>query len=837
MLLENHPVPALIWQERQIGYTELLARIHQVSQQCRPFDITGGKVAICSENRLEWVYAFYASIQLGCTVVPIDAMSSVEDLRYILDDCEPELVFCSDTTQEVVRQALALSRIRPALMLLDALDPPLAGGGGGAETLSAPSSAFSEPIPEPPSDATLLLIYTSGTTGSPKGVMLSWDNLRANLESVSQQVPIYSPGQRVLVLLPLHHIFPLLGALIAPLFTGGTCVFSPSMAAEEMLRTLNAHQVTIIIGVPRLYRLIAQSIRDKLNARLLTRLLFALAGRLQSPAFSKRLFSKVHARFGGQIRYLVSGGAKLDEEVFRDLTTLGFEVLEGFGMTEAAPMITFTRPGESRLGSAGRPMPCNEVRLVDGEITTRGRNVMQGYYRRPEETAAVIQDGWLHTGDLGFFDAEGGLHISGRKKEILVLENGKNINPVEIETALKAASSLIAEVGVFLHHEMLSAAVVPDFRAARRQGVTEIERVLKEQVLAPYNQRVTPYKRLLQLYLLGDELPKTRLGKLKRFLLPELVSDASANTSATTAVPEPDFEDYRVIQRFLEQQKGRKVSAGDHLELDLGLDSLDRVELQSFLSQTFGVALSEEALMDHPRVGRLAELIRENKTTLARTTTDWGGILRQRTEIDLPRSWLAHNLLRHALAWLARGYFRLSATGLEQLPDGPCILAANHQSFLDGLFVAAFLDNATLKRTYFFAKAKHVKPGWRRFLAARNNVIVLDLDQDLQQALRGLAEVLRRGSNLIIFPEGTRTQDGAVAPFRKTYSILSAELGVPVVPVAISGAWQALPAGSRWPKWRAPIAVRFLPPLWSDRETYDEFNQRVMGRIVAAVVG
>lgn len=844
MLLQQQNVPALIWQQNQIGYPELLAKIEAVAQQF-PSHLSG-KVAICAENRLEWVYAFYAALKQGCTLVPIDFMSSVEDVRYILDDCEPELVLCSNTTRDVVTEALAASRIAPPLRLLEALElshtkPPVGAPSWAAASAGdhsrRPISALE--IPEPAPDATVLLIYTSGTTGSPKGVMLSWDNLRANLESVSQSVPIYTPGQRVLVLLPLHHIFPLLGALIAPLFTGGTCVFSPSMAAEDMLRTLNEHQVTIIIGVPRLYRLIAKSIRDKINASAIARLLFALAARLQSPALSKRLFGKVHARFGGQVRYLVSGGAKLDEAVFRDLTTLGFEVLEGFGMTEAAPMITFTRPGESRVGSAGRPMPCNELRIVDGEITTRGRNVMQGYYQRPEETAAVIRDGWLYTGDLGFLDDSGALHISGRKKEIIVLESGKNINPVEIEEALKAMTSLIAEVGVFLHQGTLHAALVPDFREARKQGLNELERVLKEQVLAPYNQRVTPYKRVMQLHLFGDELPKTRLGKLKRFLLPDLLSESKSESesaaSVTTAALEPAFEEYRAIQRFLEQQKEQKVSASDHLELDLGLDSLDRVELQSFLNLTFGAGISEETLMDHPRVGRLAELIRDKKTTMAHAVMDWGTILRQRAEIALPHSWFAHNPLRHAMALLARSTFKLNATGLEHLPAGPCILAANHQSFLDGLFIAAFLDNATMKRTYFFAKAKHVKRGWLRFLAARNNVIVLDLEQDLQQALRSLAEVLRRGSNLIIFPEGTRSKDGAVAGFRKTYAILSAELGVPVVPVAISGAWEALPTGSHLPKFRAPIEVRFQPSVQPGEQTYDQLNQRVMGQVVAAL--
>lgn len=817
MLLEQHERTALIWRNQRISYRELLACIDGYARQFPQAEYR--KAALFSENRLEWVYAFYAGLKQGCTMVPIDFMSSAEDVAYILDDCHPELVFCSKDTRTVMEQAIARSGCRPRVLVLDEMAAEVADG----EPL---------PLPLPDPEKTLLLIYTSGTTGSPKGVMLSWDNLLANIESVSVQVPIYTPGERVLALLPMHHIFPLLGSLMVPLYTGGTCVFSPSMASEDMLHALNAHRVTTIIGVPRLYSLIAQSIKEKIDASLPARLLFALAGGVHSQALSKRLFGKVHRRFGGHIRYLVSGGAKLDETVGRDLTTLGFEVLEGFGMTEAAPMIAFTHPGDVKIGSAGRPMPCNEVRILDGEVITRGRNVMQGYYNRPDETAAVMKDGWLHTGDLGHLDNQGFLHITGRRKEIIVLPNGKNINPVEVEHKLAELSDSVAEVAVFLHQDNLQAVIVPDFRRVREQRIANLETHLREEVLAAYNLVVSPYKKVMKLHLLGEELPKTRLGKIKRFMLPELVADSG---TAVKHPPEPDYPEYQTIRRFLQQQKGNEVFASDHLELDLALDSLDKVGLQSFLQGTFGVDVTEETLIDHPTVGGIADYIRANKTKSQISVMDWSEILRQPSDVRLPRSWIAHNPLRHAMALLARGYFRLSVKARNNIPAGPCIIAPNHQSFLDGLFVAAFLDNSTMKRTYFFAKAKHVNRPWLRFLASRNNIIVLDLERDLKHALQNLAEVLRQGRNIIIFPEGTRSKDGSLAPFRKAYAILSCELGVPVVPVAIKGAWQALPRGSRFPRAFAPIEVRYLDPVEPGDHSYESLNQTVMGRVQTLV--
>jgi long-chain acyl-CoA synthetase len=458
---------------------------------------------------------------------------------------------------------------------------------------------------------------------------------------------------------------------------------------------------------------------------------------------------------------------------------------------------------------------------------------MQGYYKRPEETAEVIRDGWLHTGDLGYLDAAGLLHITGRKKEIIVLPNGKNINPTEIEGKLAGMADGISEVAVFLHQEGLHAAMVPDIKRLRELNIADVAAHLRNDVLARYNRAVTPYKKIMKLHLLKQELPKTRLGKLKRFLLADLVAE---DRSEQARGPEPDFAEYLAIRQFVQEQKTDvEVYADAHLELDLGFDSLDLVGLQSFLEGTFGIDVTEQALADHPSLRHLAEQVRENKTRNSVAALDWAEILGQRSKLDLPRSWAVHNLFRHILTLPLRGYFRLSATGQHNLPTGPCILAPNHQSFLDGLFVAAFLDNAAITRTYFFAKAKHVDKPWLRYLAARNNVIVFDLEHDLKHALQNLAEVLRQGCNLIVFPEGTRTKDGDMAPFRKTYAILSRELGVPVVPVAIDGAWDALPTGARLPKPLAPIRVSFLEQIEPGEQTYDALNEAVMSRVRGAL--
>jgi long-chain acyl-CoA synthetase len=339
---------------------------------------------------------------------------------------------------------------------------------------------------------TAVIIYTSGTTGSPKGVMLSYDNLLVNIEAVTNDVNIYKEEDKVMVLLPLHHIFPLMGTMVIPLSVGGTIVFSPSMASEDIMATLQ-HGITIIIGVPRLYNLIRKGIRDKINKSGIAKLLFKIAEKKNSLTFSRKIFGSVQRKFGGKIKFMVCGGAALDKDVCKDYLTLGFEILEGFGMTECAPMITFTRPGRVLPGSAGEPLKTNEVKVIDGEIVNRGRNVMLGYYNRPEETGAILKDGWLYTGDLGYLE-NNRIFITGRKKEIIVLSNGKNINPEEIENKISSYSEVITEIGVFEKQDMLHAVIYPDYQKAKQLGIDNVEEMIKWQVIHKYNQSVTPYK-------------------------------------------------------------------------------------------------------------------------------------------------------------------------------------------------------------------------------------------------------------------------------------------------------------------------------------------------------
>lgn len=501
--------PALVYKNQSFSYTALLQHIACYAAAFAPHKPS--KVLVFADNSPEFVFAFYGALRCGAVVVPADAQSSPKELAYMMADCRPEVLFCTEAKRETVDKALSLVEPYGCVLCTEA----------GID-LSAVEAQRAEPLAVPALDQTMCLIYTSGTTGNAKGVMLSYDNVLFNCGAVSEDVSIYKEDSRVLILLPLHHVFPLLGTLVAPLSVHATTYMAERMTPDAILGTLKRGRITLMIGVPKLYDVLVEGIMKKINEKAFTRLAYRVIGALGSDALAKKVFAQVHTKFGGHIQYLVSGGAALSKRTARILKNLGFYVLEGYGMTEAAPMISFTRPGRRKIGYTGDPLTGVELRFTDkGEVCVRGRNVMQGYYNRPEETAQVIQDGWLHTGDTGCLDRHG-LRLTGRIKEIIVTSGGKNINPEELEAALCQRLSYIKEVAVFMQNDCLRALICPKVEALKEKTLDCIQNLVKKD-LSLFNREVSVYKRIKKFDILCTDLPRTRLGKIQRFKLSSLL--------------------------------------------------------------------------------------------------------------------------------------------------------------------------------------------------------------------------------------------------------------------------------------------------------------------------
>ncbi|MFO7656247.1 MAG: AMP-binding protein [Bacteroidales bacterium] len=777
----------------------------------------GQKVLIFSENRPEWVFALYAAWKNHAIVVPVDAMSAADELAYILSDSKPEIVFCSAAKKEALSSAINIAGFYPDVLIFEEK---------GIADLTVNDTVLGFEFPELSDIA--LIVYTSGTTGNPKGVILSFENLMLNLTAVSDIVPIYTEKENVLILLPLHHILPLMGTVVLPFYAGCTAAMSPSAASEDIIRTLQENSISIIVGVPRLYNVIRKGIMDKINAGLLPRLMFSVARMVNSFKFSRTLFKTVHKKFGGNIRYMVSGGAAIDKQVVQDFKTLGFEILEGFGMSEAAPMITFSRPSKVKPGSVGEPLPGVIIEIRDGEVVVKGKNITQGYYNKPLETSEVLKNGWLYTGDLGYIDNDGYLYITGRKKELIILSNGKNINPEEVERKLLSIAGGIKEAGVYAVNDTLQTVIYPDFNWLKQQHIDNINHYFKWKVIDYYNTQVSPYKKILGFALVNEELPKTRLGKIQRFKLEKYSQHLKSRKNDVTFEP---FQEYTMLEKFLEDQLGKQVSPYDHLELDLAIDSLGLVSLSVFVNTSFGLNINENEFSRFESVLKLAEHIRHNRSKLVMEHIIWSDILKSPFHIHLPSSGFTSTFSRYFARVFLKTYFRIRTEGLTNLPDGPCIIAPNHQSFFDGFFLNAIFKNKLMNKTYFYAKEKHFRTRLLKSFAKWNNIIIMDINKDLKESIQKLAAVLNKGKNVIIFPEGTRTIDGTLGQFKKTFAILSQELNIPVVPVVIDGSYRALPSGSWFPKPLSKITIKVLQPVYPENHTYESLTSIVFGHI------
>ncbi len=797
-MIKDFQKTAIMVGERNVSYTEMLQRVQLFAQHTT--GKAGDRVLVLSENREGWIYAFLSVWARKQIATPVDAGSTAHDVAYIIKDCRPVCVWTSRTKVDIIREAIELAGVQVEIRLIDDYEhAPVQGDKAVIETR--------------PQD-TALIIYTSGTTGSPKGVMLSFANLEANISAVSDDVPIFNAERRTLVLLPLHHVLPLMGTLVIPLCKGGGVAICPTMSGPDIMDTLCRGQVAIMIGVPRLWQTLYMGIKKKIDAHAITRFLFWLCAKVGSPALSKTIFKSVHQKMGGHITYCVCGGASLDREIGNGLRTLGLDVLEGYGMTEAAPMITFTRPGDIVPGCAGLPLSTVECKIVNGELLAKGPNVMQGYYNRPEETAEVLdKDGFLHTGDLARFDEKGRVYITGRSKEIIVLSNGKNVQPAEIEFKLEQYAEMVKEAAVVQDGDMLRAIIVPQTAWIGDKTDETMEVILKREVIEPYNRTVANYKKLMGVFVYRGDLPRTRLDKLQRYKLKEILEVGSHRRQAVEVDVEPTFEEYQIIKHYLEQEKKVKLKPTDHLETDLAMDSLDKVSLQGFIDQSFGLHIKLDRMTEFKNVQALCEYIADRKTRMVIEETDWHQLLHGATShLTLPKPAFTYPLVSRLFKLNFRLYNRLSVKGTEHIPaKGPFIVAPNHESYLDGALVLAGMPWSTVKQCYSYATEEHVKSGMMKALAHRHNVILMERG-NLKNSILKLAEVLKQGSNVIIFPEGSRTRDGKINNFKKMFAILSKELGVPVLPVCIRGAYEALPRGTHYVKPHK-IEVEYLAPI------------------------
>ena len=819
---------AITYGEQKISYADVIKYVNFYSDF---LDIEkDDRSALMMENRPESIFSFFSIWAKKGIAISLDAGYTVDQLAYVLGDSEPKYLFVSNKTKEVAEAANSKLNNAIKIINVDELQMP------------ADYKIKQEEFSNDSNEDVAVLVYTSGTTGNPKGVMITYENIETNMAGV-RAVDLVNENDVILAMLPYHHIMPLCFTLILPMYLGVPIVLLTEISSASLLKTLQENRVTVIVGVPRVWEMLDKAIMTKINQSSVAKFMFKLASKTNSMSIRKMLFSKVHKQFGGHIRLMVSGGAKIDKNILEDFRTMGFRAIQGYGMTETAPIIAFNVPGRERSDSVGEVIPNVEVKIADdGEVLVKGKNVMKGYYKNEAATKEAFDaEGWFHTGDLGKMDGKY-LIIIGRKKEMIVLPNGKNIDPNDIEAEIMKNTDLIKEIAVTEYNEQLVAIIYPDFEKLQAQQIVNIKDAIKWEVIDKYNVTAPNYKKIHDIKIIKQELPKTRLGKIRRFMLKDLLEDKveapeKKVEKKIVEVPSEIKEKYDIINKYITERYNKDIDLDSHIELDLGFDSLDIVEFMNFLNSTFDIEIVEQDFVDHKTISDIIKLVEEKSGITSEKAVEkvdknenLKKIIDSDSDVKLPPSAKYAKVLKFLFSPLFKFYFRYKYSGKENLGEGAGIIVGNHQSYLDAFMLNNAFTYKELSNNYYIATALHFKSKTMKYLAGNGNIILVDANRNLKNTLQAAAKVLKSGKKLLIFPEGARTRDGQLQEFKKTFAILAKELNVPIYPFVLKGAYEAFPYNKKFPK-RHDISVQFLEKIEPQNKTVEELVEETKNKI------
>ncbi len=828
----------------------------------------GDRVVFFAENQPEWGICYFGANALGLVVVPLDAQTWHAEVWSVAAFTEARAILASPKCLDRLPAAgLAANERREEpvrLLSLEQFGRPFELRSYPRST-PAPDEAAQCELPEQHPEDPVSIIFTTGTAVDPKGAVHTHRSFLNNLQGVQHYLSI-SEEDRLVSLLPLYHALEFTCGFLMAIYRGATVTYAQSLKPRLILETIRETRATCMLGVPTVFALIREDLERRVlkagksgfktsvvkTSRELSRSLEQTLGR----NLGRRLFARVHEETGGHVRFFVSGGSALGRSLYRDFRAMGMPIYEGYGLTETAPVLTVNPLHRSREGSAGKPLPGVEMRLYRpdrdgiGEIIVRTPSIMKEYFRNPEATAKAFRDGWFHTGDLGWVDADGYVYITGRCKDVIVTGAGKNVYPSDLE-AIYQRLPAVAEIGVVGVKSGLTedvrAVVVPapalldggGLEGARKKVMQEIQELARE---------LPSYHRLQSVQLHPGRLPRRQDGSLDREAILELVSDERQAQRPKIEKLAREAGRKETLFRELSRLSGLEVEQiheDSNLYTDLGLDSLMAVELLLFMERELGLTIPDERVAAFQTVGDVLDELRK------------GGMgeppegLRPRfPQVRSALPFDARPLTDRAvmtasfsvIRTLFSRYFKLKVENQSALPkEGAYIIAANHSSHLDSAAVISALSLAMGIRR---AQRMHVIGARDYFFNSRFrswlfstclNVVPIERDEIGLSGLRMVGSILRQGEPVLIFPEGTRSRTGRLQDFKPGVGLIAWEYQVPVVPAYIEGAFAAMPAGKSVPV-RVPLRVSFGAPLLMGdyRQAAAELNRDELYRRISA---
>ena len=747
----------------------------------------GDQVILWGPNSPHWVLIFFGCIRAGVILVPLDLRSAPDYVARVVSRTDPKLAFTSRFTPK------GDVDLRIPEVAFEELEAAIAG-------LPQPEDVDIGP------DDLAEIMFTSGTTGDPKGVMLTHRNLTANIEGISQYISC-DPSSRLLSILPLSHMYEQMGGLFMTLHHGASVTYPTSRQPTVLARTMRERKITVMLLVPQGLELLMNGIEREVARQGKE----ALWGKLLKVAertpfrLRRHLFRRVHKQFGGKLDFIVSGGAALDPDLGHKWELLGVKIVQGYGATEASPVISNHTIWERRHDSTGRPLPNVEVKISStGEILVCGENITPGYWRAPEETAKAFDGDWYRTGDLGYFDDEGFLHIQGRMKDMIVLPSGQNVFPEDIQAVLTkhphvtdaTVVGLVKGSSVEVH-----AALILDNADTAPEAVSWTNGQLAEQ------QRIRGFT-----IWPDEDFPRTHTLKVKKQVVIDTilgkirpVDPAAAPSGGSTAGGVRSL--LHIIAEVSKRDAGDirdEATLGDDLELD----SLGRVELLSAIETELGVYTDEDQVGPETTVRLLADLVEEgSKNPPMMSFPSWG----MQWWCRMTRGVLQRSVMFPLVA-LPYG---LKVRGRENLEGitGPVLFASNHNLGLDNPLIIKAVPLKWRRRMAVAGAADLWKnPIWWIMNPLLGNGFPLAREGSVRPSLENMGKVMDNGWSVLIYPEGELTVGGPIKPFMNGAGLVAVEGRIPVVPLRLH--IHKLGSPTRFPFLRrGSIEVRFGEPL------------------------